>query len=220
MPEVLALFDVDGTLIDSAPLIVDTMARAFASAGLPAPDPCAVRARIGISLPLMVAGLIPDHPQTVQDGVVDGYRQAFAAAMDAGPAPPLYPGVARGLAQLTSAGVTLGIATGKSRRGVERLLSEHDWRPLFATCQCADDHPSKPHPSMILTAIRDTGATAAGTVMIGDSIYDMQMARAAAVQPLGVSWGYASPDDLAASGAGDIATDFGDLVHTLLKRHS
>ena len=90
----------------------------------------------------------------------------------------------------------LGIATGKSRRGVAHLLDRHGWAGIFATIQTADDHPSKPHPAMLEKALAETGADRRDSVMVGDSTFDMAMARDAGIGAIGVSWGYHRPEAL------------------------
>ena len=113
--------------------------------------------------------------------------------------------------------VELGIATGKSRRGVARLLEREGWHGTFLTIQTADDHPSKPHPSMIQTAMAETGARPENTVMIGDTVFDMEMAVAARTHAIGVDWGYHEPEELTAAGARHVATDFDALLAELEK---
>ena len=211
-PLSLILFDVDGTLVDSQDLIVRTMEAAFAEAGRQAPRRQDVLRLVGRSLPLMMAELAgPDAPV---EPLVDAYRRHFQDLVTGEDvAGTLYPGAAEAIARLAAApGVRLGIATGKSRRGVARILDQLDWHGLFATIQTADDAPSKPHPGMILQALAETGAAAGSTCMVGDSIFDMQMALAAGVAAIGVSWGYHPPADLLGAGAGRILASFAELT--------
>jgi phosphoglycolate phosphatase len=107
------------------------------------------------------------------------------------------------------------MATGKSRRGVNRLFDREGWHKDFATVQTADDHPSKPHPSMLLGAMQETGVAPARTVMIGDTSYDIEMARAAGARAIGVAWGYHTVAELAAAGADAIVERFEDLPAAL-----
>jgi phosphoglycolate phosphatase len=109
----------------------------------------------------------------------------------------------------------LGIATGKSRRGIDRLFDREGWHKSFATIQTADDHPSKPHPSMLLEAMRETGAAPASTVMVGDTSYDIEMARAAGACAIGVAWGYHTVAELTGAGAKVIVERFEDLPAAL-----
>ena len=109
------------------------------------------------------------------------------------------------------AGPTLGIATGKSRRGVSALVAKHGWDGWFRTIQTADDAPSKPHPAMVLQACAETGHAPARAIMIGDSSYDMAMARAAGARAIGVAWGFQPRAALIEAGAEAIAENFSHL---------
>jgi phosphoglycolate phosphatase len=203
----LALFDCDGTLADSQHHILSAMREAFADISLPPPPAQDIRATIGLSLPGIAAHLLPAADEAARAALVDAYRgRYFAARTAAGAAPePLYDGVVDVITALGDAGWLLGIATGKSMRGLTRLLSAHGLSDRFVTLQTADYHPSKPHPSMCLTALDETGCAAADTVVIGDTAYDMAMARAAGALAVGVAWGYHRSDDLFAAGAHAVA---------------
>ena len=208
------IFDVDGTLVDSQGHIHAAMAAAFEGAGMPAPDRVAVRGIIGLSLPQAVARLAgrpaPD--------LVAAYKEAYATlAPTAGSAEaaPLFPGAREALDALAARGVVLGIATGKSRRGLASVLATHGLEGAFATVQVADDHPSKPHPSMIHAALVETGVEAADAAMLGDTVFDVDMAVAAGVPVLGVAWGYHAAPALAEAGAARVLEGFGDLIPAL-----
>ena len=186
----LAVFDVDGTLCDSQHHIVGAMEHAFGAEGLLCPTRAAVLSIVGLSLPVAMARLVPDLPVELQDRLVAHYKAGYATARTASLA-PLYDGIGEVIAALAArGGVVLGVATGKSRRGLDQLLLGHGLDTAFATRQVADDHPSKPHPSMLLAAMAETGVAPERTVMIGDTTYDMQMGRSAGVSTLAVSWGY------------------------------
>jgi phosphoglycolate phosphatase len=197
----LILFDVDGTLVDSQTSILGAMTAAFAATGQPAPDRAAVLAIVGLSLDHAMARLAPTAIATVQADLVAAYKDAFFTQRLAGSAPPmLYPGARETVERLAAQpGTLLGVATGKSRRGLDALLETLGMERTFITRQVADDHPSKPHPSMILTALAETGVERADTVMVGDTSYDMDMAQAAGVAGIGVSWGYHAPAALGAA---------------------
>ena len=217
----LALFDCDGTLADSQHEIVTAMTQAFAALNLDCPPPQSVRAIIGLSVPRAIRMLAPDLDDAMQDRLSDAYRDAyFAARTTAGAQPePLYDGIVAMLDQLTADGWLLGVATGKSQRGLLRLLGAHGIGDRFVTLQTADFHPSKPHPSMVEAALAETGCTARSTVVIGDTAFDMAMAQAAGALALGVGWGYHEADDLVAHGAMMVAEQVGDipaLLHSLL----
>lgn len=189
----LAIFDVDGTLVDSLAHIHGAMAAACAGLGRPAPSRDAVRQVIGLSLPVALDRALPGLAPEALDRALALYKAAFAAAADAGgPATaPLYPGVAEMLDRLAAEDeLLLAVATGKSRRGLDRIIEMHGLAGRFVSRQVADDHPSKPHPSMLEAAAAETGVAVEDAVMIGDTVYDLQMARAAGMAAIGVTWGY------------------------------
>ena len=202
----LAVFDCDGTLSDGQAAICAAMAEGFAEAGLAAPDPHQVRRIVGLSLPSAVARLAPDEPAEAQMRVVQAYKQAFFRARERGTLhEPLFDGIAALLARLHGAGWTLGVATGKSDRGLHGCLRMHGLFELFVTLQTADRHPSKPHPAMLEAAMAEVGALPVDTVMIGDTVYDIEMAVAAGTRAIGVAWGYHAPAELLAAGAEAVA---------------
>jgi phosphoglycolate phosphatase len=114
----------------------------------------------------------------------------------------------------------LGVATGKSDRGLFHCLESHGLLDHFVTLQTADRHPSKPHPSMIEHAMAEAGADAAVTVMIGDTSFDMAMGVNAGVRALGVDWGYHTPEELMAAGAEMVVTDMEQLWNCLNGTHA
>ena len=183
----LVLFDVDGTLIDSQNVIVAAQRMAFAACGLETPSRERSLSIVGLSLVEAFTVLV--GPKGPIERLVEAYKDAFhTLRQDPANAEPLFPGVERCLDWLDSReDVVLGIATGKSRRGVAHLLDRHGWHDTFSVIQTADDAPSKPHPGMILQAMKEAGAGPHDTVMVGDSSFDMGMARAAGVLPVGVS---------------------------------
>jgi phosphoglycolate phosphatase len=202
----LAVFDCDGTLSDGQAAVCAAMDIAFAEAGLSAPDRHSVRRSIGLSLPQAVARLAPDAASDTQAMAVDAYKAAFRQARyDGSLHEPLYEGIMELLGRLKQRGWMLGVATGKSDRGLKSCLVTHGIFDLFVTLQTADRHPSKPHPSMLELAMEEAGAAPSGTVMIGDTAHDMAMARAAGVRALGVAWGYHERAELIAAGAEAVA---------------
>ena len=214
----LAVFDVDGTLVDSQAHIVAAMARAFASEGLAAPSRAAVLGHVGLSLPSVMAGLAPGADAARIGRLVAAYREGSAALRSGGDVSPLYPGARAALGRLRARGdVVLGIATGKSRRGLCEVLEAHGIAGWFQTVHCADDHPSKPDPAMLRAALAETGADAADSVIVGDTTFDMEMGRAAGIAPLGVAWGYHGAADLASAGAVRVIGDFGALDGALAR---
>lgn len=217
MNDFLAVFDVDGTLLDSQAAIVDTMVEAFEKAGAQPPTPEETRGLIGLSLNRMISILADDLPEQTVANIVADYRIGFANRLDVSDPTPLFPGVQEGLERLHGSGITLGIATGKSKRGMDRLLEGRRWGSLFTTTQCADFHPSKPHSSMLRQAMSESLIGSDRTVMIGDSTYDMEMARAAHVRAIGVGWGYHSSQALLQAGAGRVEDTFEGLVDAILE---
>lgn len=213
----LAVFDCDGTLVDSQANIVAAMADAFARAGLSEPDPHATRRIVGLSLTEAMAAMLPDAKPALQHSLAENYRQAFHRLRAAGrlAAEPLYPGVADGLIELHARGWALGVATGKSDRGLALCLAHHGLVAQFVTLQTADRHPSKPHPAMLRAAIDEAGASAAGTVMIGDTVFDVAMGRNAGARSIGVDWGYHDAAELIEAGAERVVVSFDELLTAL-----
>lgn len=213
----LVLFDVDGTLVDSQNIIVAAQNAAFAAHGLAAPSRERALSIVGLSL--VEAFKVLAGPSGPAESLAQAYKTAFAGLrLDPAYAEPLYPGAEACLNALQRRGDTLlGIATGKSRRGVAHLLERHGWDRVFATIQTADDAPSKPDPGMILQAMAQAGAAPGDTVMIGDSSFDMAMARAAGVLPIGVSWGFQPAAALREAGAALIVGSYAEL-QTVLDR--
>lgn len=199
----LVLFDCDGTIVDSQHAISAAMEAAFSAHGLVAPDRSRVVEVVGLSLVNAVKELIPDADHDLVVRVAETYKQAFGnLRRQAAHEEPLFPLAIETIRELRATpGVVLGIATGKSRRGVDAILEREGLQGIFETIQTADDNPSKPHPGMVLQAMSQTGATPRRTVMIGDTTFDMQMAVAARAHAVGVTWGYHPRAALQASGA-------------------
>ena len=213
----LVIFDVDGTLVNSQHEITQAMNLGMTGAGLPELAPEEILSIVGLSLPVAVARLLPEAGPHLHERVVDGYRNAFIAARAAGRLPPLYPGALDCLDALAALDdVVLGIATGKPMRGLVAILEAHGLERRFVTRQTADGHPSKPHPAMLETALSETGIPAGRAVMIGDTSFDMEMARGAGVAGYGVDWGYHPAADLHAAGAALVAADYPVLTAALL----
>lgn len=199
----LALFDCDGTLVDSAANICLAVERAFDAHRLIPPTQAAIRGIVGLSLPQAMAVLHPAAEPAFHAVLAQSYKDAFVA-MRGTPDfahEPLYPGIADALATLADSGWVLGVATGKSDRGLGIILATHGLTSAFVTLQTADRHPSKPDPAMALAAMAEAGAAPHATAMIGDTGFDMAMGRAAGAHAVGVSWGYHAPDLLIAAGA-------------------
>ena len=202
----LAVFDCDGTLVDSQANICRAMEEAFAGPGLAPPPRAAIRRIVGLSLVEAVAALLPDADGSLHHRLALDYKHAFQRLRASGELDdePLFDGIPDVLETLATRGWLLGVATGKSDRGLAYILGHHGLTHRFATLQTADRHPSKPDPAMLLAAMAETGATE--TVMIGDTTFDMVMARAAGARAIGVAWGYHDIADLTGAGA-DVVAD-------------
>lgn len=213
----LIVFDFDGTLVDSLQFIVTAMTRAFEDQGLGPPAPEAVRRIVGLRLEAAAARLLPESEDTATaERIADSYRAAFQDMRARNLVDePLYPGVRETLTLLNQPDVCLGIATGKSRRGLISSLERHDLSDLFVTLKTSDDGPGKPHPEILHSAMSDVGVGPAETVVIGDTSYDMEMAANAGVSALGVAWGYHGAEELRASGAVNVVSSFPDLPSNL-----
>ena len=207
----VVVFDCDGTLVDSQRAILHAMRAAFADHDLDAPSDEAIRRIVGLSVPEAVAMLAQRAPASVLRGLDARFRHHSVAyrASNPGEESPLYPGARAALERLDSAGVAMAMATGKARRGVEHLLETQDLRRFFAATQSADDAPSKPHPGMLENVARATGAER--MVMVGDTTYDVDMARNFGCPAIGVSWGYHPAEMLREAGAAVVVDSFDAL---------
>lgn len=216
-PLSIAIFDVDGTLIDSQHHIHGAMSGAFEALGMTAPTLAQTRRIVGLSLPVAVAELAPEGAPVAE--LVEAYKGFFQASRSEAAA-PLYAGAMDcldGLARHQQ--LLLGVATGKSRRGLDMMIDLHGLHGRFQTLQTADGNPSKPHPEMLLKAMAETGTLAGQAVMIGDTSFDMAMGRAAGMQAWGVAWGYHAVAALREAGANRIFQDFAELGAALAEWH-
>ena len=213
----LIVFDCDGTLIDSQHLIVEAISAAFAANGLASPPRSKALRVVGLSVAEAVAAISESLDETLIATLAASYRTAFAGLRQKSDfTEPLYPGARAAVEELAAnPAILLGIATGKSRRGVNAFLAGEDLAECFVTLQTADTSPSKPHPDMLLRAMKETGVQPQGTVMVGDTTYDIQMARNAGLAAIGVAWGYHEPDELLEAGANAVAEDFPQLLAML-----
>ncbi len=204
----LILFDCDGTLVDSHGHITHVMQRTFEENSLPAPSASDIRAVIGLSLQEAVRRLLPAADSCQRERIIAGYRQRYGTTPDTS---RLYAGVRKTLEKLRQNGYWLGIVTGKSYPGLMHMLDEHGLHEAFHVWRTADMCPSKPHPAMVLECMQEMGVTAAQTTVVGDSCFDMQMARASGARALGVSFGATGPALLLEAGATSIVHNFSDL---------
>ena len=209
----LAIFDCDGTLVDSQANICLAMEDCFARAGLPTPCREATRRVVGLSLVEAMRAMLPDAEPDFHAVLAEDYKLAFQRLRGRGLVDePLYDGVVELIDTLEADGWLLGVATGKSDRGLGLCLDHHGLSRRFVTLQTADRHPSKPNPSMIEQAMADAGAAPETTFTIGDTSFDMEMARAAGVTAVGVTWGYHAADELVRAGAHHVAARPSDIM--------
>jgi phosphoglycolate phosphatase len=216
----LVIFDCDGTIVDSQHVIIRAMNTAFEEIGFLKPSEHDIRGIIGLSLQEAVAALAPVAQQEKLEALCKAYKAAF---IEQRKSPefhePLFAGAREILHELAAGDdILLGVATGKSRRGVDVLFEREGLADYFVTIQTADDAPSKPHPGMIDNAINETGVRKANVLMIGDTSFDIEMARNADVGAIGVSWGYHDGHQLKQAGAHcliDRFEEINDLIAAL-----
>jgi phosphoglycolate phosphatase len=214
----LAIFDCDGTLVDSGGSIYRAVAETFEEHGIAVPPSRDCRRVIGLSLVEAMAALVPDAGAAEHVALSETYKRKFSAARAAGRIDePLFDGIAELLDTLEADGWQLAVATGKSDRGLGHCLTCHGMERRFVSLQTADRHPSKPHPSMAFQAMADARAAPETTIVIGDTIYDMGMARAAGATGIGAGWGYHGAAELIAGGALAVANRPGDVVPAIAR---
>ena len=182
----LLVFDWDGTLMDSAAAIAASLQGACRDLNLPVPSEEKARYVIGLGLNDAMTHILPGLEPARYPSVVERYRVHFLKH-DAHTT--LFRGAAETVAALRAAGYLLAVATGKSRRGLERALGATGLKPYFHATRCADEGHTKPDPGMLQRLMEELGAASERTLMIGDTTHDMEMARAAGVQRLGVTYG-------------------------------
>jgi phosphoglycolate phosphatase len=214
----LAIFDCDGTLVDSGATIVRAVAETFEQHGLALPSPRECRRVIGLSLGEAMRSLVPEASSDEHALLTESYKaNFFRARLEGRVEEPLFDGIAELLDALEAGGWLLAVATGKSDRGLGHCLECHGWGARFVSLQTGDRHPSKPHPSMALQAMADAGAAPETTVVIGDTSYHMGMALASGATGIGAGWGYHDENELLAAGAIAVAMEPGDVLGVLRK---
>ncbi len=212
----LAVFDIDGTLVDSRASIFEAATGAARALGLPEPEYDRVRRIVGLSLPVGLRALEPDLNDADHIRFVEAFKAAFLR-MNSDPDfhEPLYPGAMETVRRLHRDGWRLALATGQSRRGVARNLAREGWADMFISSHCAEDGPGKPDPAMLHAAMAACDADPATTIMIGDTTHDVRMAVNAGVLPLGVAWGFHTVEEQRAAGARHVAQSFAELTVVL-----
>ena len=204
----LLVFDWDGTLMDSAGAIVSSIQAACSEIGIPQPSDAAARHIIGLGLNEAIRALLPDLAEADYGSLVERYRHHFLARDNE---LPLFPGARETIADLHETGFLLAVATGKTRRGLERAFETSGLRALFNGSRCADESISKPHPAMLLELMDEFDVTPERTLMIGDTSHDLQMAANAGVASVAVSFGAHSRDSLLALGPLACADNWSEL---------
>ena len=208
------IFDWDGTLVDSIGRIVESMQVAALQCGLPPCDEAAVRGIIGLALPQAIAVL---YPGLADEVLIEAVRRAYSEhylALEVQPS-ALYPGVAQALGEFREAGYRLAVATGKGRRGLDRVLAGQGWEDFFDVTRCADETASKPDPLMIHEILAHCGARPEQAVMVGDSVFDLQMAQRAGVDGVAVTYGAQSAQVLQGCRPRLAIDHFSELAHWL-----
>lgn len=219
----LALFDCDGTLVDSAGLIHEVMARTFEDFGLERISLDATKSIIGLTLDIAIARLMQQpHVDDRALAMTAHYKKIYGGVRtEMNFREPLFDGIAPLLATLMAKDeLLLGAVTGKSRRGLDQICASHGYEKTFFVSRTADDCPSKPHPAMVTECCSEAGIDAKDTVVIGDAIYDMQMAKSAGASAIGVAWGYASVPELIEAGADFIARTPHDILDWMERHHA
>ena len=203
----LAIFDCDGTLVDSGGTIHSALSDTFVRHGRPLLPQAQAKRVVGLSLHEAMAHLVPEAASDEHAALADTYRDVFVGMRGRGCVEePLYDGIVELLDALEADGWLLAVATGKSDRGLRHCLESHGLHGRFISLQTADRHPSKPHPAMALEAMADAGAEPRHCVVIGDTAWDMGMARSAGAGAIGVLWGYHDEAELRSGGAHHLAT--------------
>lgn len=210
----LIIFDWDGTLMDSAQKIANCIKAAARDVELAEPTDQAAKNIIGLGLYEAMHRLFPDSEKSTLDRLIESYKTHFVIqdSTEQG----LFNGVEAGLKALDRAGAVLAVATGKSRVGLDRVLSEVALAPYFITTRCADETRSKPHPQMLHDILDFTAIEPHKAIMIGDTTFDMDMAANAGMAGLGAGYGVHSESMLRDSKAVEVAESFGDIIEWLL----
>ncbi|CAD7033987.1 HAD family hydrolase [Pseudorhizobium halotolerans] len=211
----LILFDCDGTLVDSVSLIHETMRRTFLHFDKPEPKVEATKAIIGLTLDIAIARMLGrPHAGDEEVAMMAYYKSLFSEVRrDLDFREPLFPGIRELVDKIGPRDdLLIGAVTGKSRRGLDLIMETHGFGKYFVVSRTADDCPSKPHPAMVTECCDETGMVPSVTIVIGDAVYDMQMAKTAGATAIGVSWGYASVEDLWNAGADAVVDHPSELL--------
>ncbi len=210
----LAIWDMDGTIVDSREVIQTAMVRAFEGEGLAPPSYDQTRQIVGLGLEEAIAKLAPEHDDIA--ALAERYKQAFVLRRTEPEFKEhLYDGAQETLERLANDNWLIALATGKSHRGIRAIFDMHPLEQYFDTIWCADDGPGKPHPFMCEEAMKALGAEAHQSLIIGDAIHDIAMGRAAGIRAIGVDWGFGEAHELHAAGAHEVHSAFETLNDSL-----
>ncbi|MEM8961221.1 MAG: HAD-IA family hydrolase [Acidobacteriota bacterium] len=206
----LVVFDWDGTLVDSIGAIEACALRALEDLGRTPPDEHAVREVMGLGLDLVMARLLPDGDRAELDRLIEGYRHHWLTHYRHLTVPF---GASRSVLEaLTERELMLGVATGKGRRGLDHDLDTTGFRPFFHATRTADEAPSKPHPQMLLDVLDELGVRPKDALMVGDTTFDLDMARSARVPAVAVTSGHHEREALLASEPVACLSGVGELI--------
>lgn len=208
----LVVFDMDGTLVDSAAVMVQSAIAACQKLGVTPPSDKKIRSISGLALLGGLRLLAPEADDKMLEEMVEVYKQAYRDAVEQDSREHLFPGTKETLERLHAEPETiLAVATGKGYSGAMRVLEMHSIIDLFNSVETPDHNPSKPHPGMLHAAMRKAGVVESQTIMIGDTVHDMDMAQAANVPAIGVSFGYHLPSELTERGAACVIDEYSEL---------
>lgn len=207
----LYIFDWDGTLCNSLDLITDSIRQSCEKLGLPVRSVEESRSVIGLGLKEAMMALYPELSISDIDELIEAYRRSYLADNLQQPS-RLYDGVSETLDELKAAGHQLAIATGKSRKGLDRVLASLDMQDYFQFSRCADETRSKPHPLMLEEILQQSGSSPNMAMMIGDTDFDLLMARAASVKAVAVSYGAHSPERIQAANPDRVIDHISELL--------
>lgn len=208
----LVVFDCDGTLVDSQFVIAESMRRAFEAHGLEPLPREAVRRVVGLPLEQSIAWLLPDMTAQDHQAIARSFRDTFFDLHhDPSCEEPLFDGARACLETLEAEGYLMAVATGKSRRGLRRILENHGLSHFFQSLKTAEDGPGKPDPQILKDIMAECGAGPQDTAVVGDTTFDIMMAGNAGAFGIGVKWGYHQPEELLAAGAKEVVARFDEL---------
>ena len=214
----LALFDYDGTIVDSAGMIVQGAIEAFRMCGLPDPDPQKVRENIGRPLTVALDVYMPVGYTVTPEQISEAYRSWYAEQGRLGlQNEPLYPGMVELIHELKSNDWLIGIATNKSRIGLTNGLAKHNLSNIFDITLSTDENIAKPNPAMALRAMKELGVEEKYSVIIGDTINDIGLGVNSGITSIGVTWGYNNRKLLMSAGANHLVDNAQDLSKLMNK---